>query len=133
MTPPMSDADATHLAAAIAADKREEQIRRIADQLGTLCVIERPTFYVALEALKHTVLDLTTTMLLMPSLDDATIIRRVELAVKETQDLYRLTAALAREIYERGPQAALTELRQNIATLNAHLPPVEHTVHDDPQ
>ena len=118
----LSETDAQQLAAKIAADAREQQIRQIADALVSLCVVDRPTFYVALEALKHAVLDLTVTMLLMDTSDDATVLRRVDLAVYETQDLYQLIAALARDIQTRGPAVALTELRGNMVTLNAHLP-----------
>lgn len=126
----ITDAEAEALAATIKADEREAQIRKIADQLSTFCVIEQPTFFVALEALKHATMNLVVTMLLMPAIDDAAVLRRIDLATTEARDLYRLLAALERDIHTRGPHVALADLKSNITTLSAYLPnevPHEHT------
>lgn len=122
----MTDTDAQVLAAQIEADQRQLQIRKIADQISTLCVIDRPSFYVALEALKHATMNMTVTMLLSEKADDKAVMRRIELALGEAQDLYRLTATLYKDIHQRGPAVALGELRKNITTLNAYLPEVPH-------
>lgn len=122
----MTDDEARALADSIKADEREAQIRKIADQLSTLCVIEQPTFLIALEALKHATMNLVATMLLMPNTDDAAVVRRIDLAVGEARDLYRILAALERDIHTRGPQVALADLRHNIETLSTHLPEAPH-------
>lgn len=118
----VTDKEAAALAAQIAADARQAQIRKIADTLSTLCVVEQPTLYVALEALKQATLNLVASMLIMPGLTDDVIIRRVDLAVREGQDLFRLLAALGRDIHTRGPQVAVAELRTNVTVIQQHLP-----------